>query len=174
MFCEIYADHPQAKPSFIQLVDGIIKAYLNRSATLKQKDKDKPADWFLSNQITGMSLYVDRFCGNLQNMEQKLDHFNKLGVNLLHLLPVFESPAGESDGGYAVSDFRKVDARFGTLDDLISLQQKMNAEGIYLMQDIVLNHTSRQHEWAFKAKQGDAKYQDYFYMYTQTENIKKL
>ena len=168
LFCEIYADHPQAKPSFIQLVDGIIKAYLNRSATLKQKDKDKPADWFLSNQITGMSLYVDRFCGNLKNMEQKLDHFNKLGVNLLHLLPVFESPAGESDGGYAVSDFRKVDARFGTLDDLISLQQKMNAEGIYLMQDIVLNHTSRQHEWALKAKQGDAKYQDYFYMYNDS------
>ena len=168
LFSDIYADHPQAKPSFIQLVDGIIKAYLNRSATLKQKDKDKPADWFLSNQITGMSLYVDRFCGNLQNMEQKLDHFTKLGVNLLHLLPVFESPAGESDGGYAVSDFRKVDARFGTLDDLISLQQKMNAEGIYLMQDIVLNHTSRQHEWALKAKQGDAKYQDYFYMYNDS------
>ena len=46
-------------------------------------------------------------------------------MNLLHLMPIFESPAGESDGGYAVSDFRKVDARFGTLDDLKALQEKM-------------------------------------------------
>ena len=45
----------------------------------------------------------------------KLAYFKKLGVNFLHLMPVFESPEGESDGGYAVSDFRKVDKRFGTL-----------------------------------------------------------
>ena len=56
-----------------------------------------------------MSLYVDRFCGNLKNLSGKLDYFGELGVNFLHLMPMFESPEGESDGGYAVSDFRKVD-----------------------------------------------------------------
>jgi len=167
LYKDIYGNHPKGEISFSRLLDVIIAAYVTRSATLKTKDKEKAEKgiWFLSNEIAGMSLYVDRFCGSIKNLESKLDHFNKLGVNLLHLLPVFESPAGESDGGYAVSNFRKVDERFGTLDDLKSLQEKMNEEGIYLMQDIVLNHTSRQHEWALKARQGDVKYQDYFYMF---------
>ena len=102
-----------------------------------------------------MSLYVDRFCGNLKNLESKLDYFEKLGVNFLHLMPVFESPEDESDGGYAVSDFRKVDKRFGTLNDLQQLQEKMQERNMYLMLDIVLNHTSHHHEWAKKAKEGD-------------------
>ena len=79
-------------------------------------------------------------------------------------MPVMQSPAGESDGGYAVSDFRNVDERFGTLDDLKMLQKKMSKESMYLMMDIVLNHTSHKHAWAMKAKKGDARYQDYYYM----------
>jgi amylosucrase len=94
-----------------------------------------------------------------------LGYFKKLGVNFLHLMPVFESPQGESDGGYAVSDFRKVDERFGSLEDLKKLQEKMSSENMYLMIDIVLNHTSQKHEWAEKAKQGDTKYPPYYYMY---------
>jgi amylosucrase len=80
-------------------------------------------------------------------------------------MPVMESPAGESDGGYAVSNFRKVDERFGTLDNLKGVQEKMSREKMYLMMDIVLNHTSYRHEWAQQAKAGDKKYQDFFYMY---------
>jgi amylosucrase len=80
-------------------------------------------------------------------------------------MPVFESPAGESDGGYAVSNFRKVDKRFGTNADLNALIKKMNDQNMYLMLDIVLNHTSHHHEWAQKAKAGDAYYQDFFYFY---------
>ncbi|MBD1363330.1 alpha-amylase [Mucilaginibacter sp. ZT4R22] len=167
LYNELYARHPAGEQLFHQLIDVVIKAYVARGAALKRKDDEKAAlgDWFLSNDITGMSLYVDRFCGNLKNLGNKLDYFEKLGVNFLHLLPIFESPEGESDGGYAVSDFRKVDKRFGTMKDLGTLQQKMIAADMYLMVDIVLNHTSSRHEWAEKAKQGDAKYQDYFYMY---------
>ena len=105
------------------------------------------------------------FCGNLKNLSGKLDYFNELGVNLLHLMPVFQSPEGQSDGGYAVSDFRKVDSRFGTIEDLRKLEQNMTSEKMYLMLDIVLNHTSHKHAWAEKAKSGDPVYQDYFYMY---------
>lgn len=167
LYNEIYAHHPKGAELFGQLIEVIISAYKTRSADLKKKDEEKAAKgiWFLSNDIAGMSLYVDRFCGSIKKLGDKLDHFDKLGVNLLHLLPIFESPAGESDGGYAVSDFRKVDKRFGTLKDLQTLQQKMGDAGMYLMLDIVLNHTSRQHEWAVKAKNGDKKYQDYFYMF---------
>ena len=84
-------------------------------------------------------------------------------------MPVFESPAGESDGGYAVSDFRKVDARFGNLSDLQKLKLAMEEKEMYLMLDIVLNHTSHHHEWARKAKEGDKAFQQYYYMYPNRE-----
>jgi amylosucrase len=167
LYYELYKNHPEADAIFDELIDTMAKAYTERPLALKHRDdeKEKKGNWFLSNEITGMSLYVDRFCGNLKNLEDKLAYFKKLGVNFLHLMPVMESPAGESDGGYAVSNFRKVDERFGTLDNLKGVQEKMSREKMYLMMDIVLNHTSYRHEWAQQAKAGDKKYQDFFYMY---------
>ncbi|MFN5023199.1 MAG: alpha-amylase family glycosyl hydrolase, partial [Chitinophagaceae bacterium] len=163
----IYGDHPNRNQYFDLLLVGLIKNYQERSTTFLKKDEAKAikGNWFLSNQITGMSLYVDRFAGSLKSLAEKLDYFDELGVNFLHLMPVFESPEGESDGGYAVSNFRKVDTRFGTNDDLNALVEKMNANNMYLMLDIVLNHTSHHHEWAQKAKAGDQYYQDFFYFY---------
>jgi amylosucrase len=167
LYKSLYSHHPKNEEIFLQLLQTITNAYRGRSSVLKQKDKqkEKKGHWFLSNDITGMSLYVDRFCGNLQNLEGKLGYLKELGVNLLHLMPIFKSPEGESDGGYAVSDFRKVDERFGTLEDLEKIQEKMSGEEMYLMIDIVLNHTSHRHPWALLAKQGDKKYQDYYYLY---------
>lgn len=167
LYMELYGHHPTCEKAFDSLILTIIKAHKERPAALRREDerKEQKGNWFLSNDITGMSLYVDRFCGALKNMPRKLTYFSRLGVNFLHLMPVFQSPAGESDGGYAVSDFRKIDERFGTLEDLKTLQQKMLEEKMYLMIDIVLNHTSHHHEWAEKAKKGNPLYQDYFYMY---------
>ena len=167
LYQEIYRQHPAAGEIFNRLTDLLLNAYLSRSAELHLKDriKKEAGHWHLNNKIAGMSLYVNRFCGNLNALHDKLDYFDLLGINLLHLMPLFESPEGESDGGYAVSNFRKVDARFGTLEDLQALQQEMSNRDIYLMLDIVLNHTSHHHEWARKAKQGEREYQDYFYMY---------
>ncbi len=171
LYKELYGHHPAADIHFEKLIETIAAAWQQRSPALRERDEEKEqkGHWFLSNEITGMSMYVDRFCGNLENLAGKLSYFENLGVNLLHLMPVFESPAGESDGGYAVSDFRKVDNRFGNLNDLLALQQKMRNTGMYLMQDIVLNHTSHHHEWAKKAKAGDEEYQAYFYMFPDRE-----
>ena len=167
LYDEIYGHHPKAEESFGRLLNIITAGFIDRPDSMRDKDDEKQDQgyWFLSNSITGMSLYVDRFCGSLSNMESKLDYLNRLGVNLLHLMPIFESPPGESDGGYAVSDYRTVDPRFGTLEDLKKLRQQMGARQMFLMIDIVLNHTSHHHEWAQKAKQGDDNYQDYYYMY---------
>ncbi|MBB6327056.1 amylosucrase [Algoriphagus iocasae] len=167
LFSEIYGTSPQAQESFGQLILSLATANAERGKDLKSRDseKEKKGDWFLSNELVGMSLYVDRFSGKLKNMKSKLGYFDELGVNFLHLMPLFESPAGESDGGYAVSNFRKVDERYGTLEELIVLRKSMQKKGMYLMLDIVLNHTSHRHEWAEKAKKGDPEYQDYFYMY---------
>ena len=169
LYNQVYAYHPDNKEAFDRLLETITSAFNQRPDVLKQLDfkkmKTEPEHWFLSNQIAGMSLYVDRFCGSIKDLSYKLDYFEKLGVNFLHLMPVFESPANESDGGYAVSDFRKIDQRFGTLEELKDLQQKMLRRNMYLMIDIVLNHTSHHHQWAIEAKKGNKQYQDYFYFF---------
>lgn len=167
LYQPIYGAHPRSVEHFEQLIELLIQGHLLRGNDLKKRDNTKAESgtWFLSNELMGMSLYVDRFAGTLKNMPSKLTYFEKLGVNFLHLMPVFQSPEGESDGGYAVSDFRQVDPRFGTIEELAALRQKMHKKGMYLMLDIVLNHTSYRHEWAERAKQGDQQYQEYFYMY---------
>ncbi len=167
LYRELYGTHRYGTDCFNDLLGTIIKAYQQRSLELRGRDleKERQGNWFLTSDITGMSLYVDRFCGDLKNLQNKLPYFEELGVNLLHLMPLMESPAGESDGGYAVSNFRKVDARFGSIEDLQQVQKRMFESGMYLMLDIVLNHTSHRHEWAEKAKGGHADYQEYYYMY---------
>ena len=171
LYKEVYGNHLKSAEHFEEIISTIVSAYINRSDNLRQKDviKLKEDGWFLSNQLVGMSLYVDRFCGDLKTLNTKLDYFKKLGVNVLHLMPLFESPEGESDGGYAVSDFRKIDKRFGTLAQLEQVQKNMHKEDMYLLIDIVLNHTSHQHEWAQKAKAGDSHYQDFYYMYNDRQ-----
>ena len=167
LYQQIYGDHPRAD-HFLERLDQTLKrAWLERSPELRQRDMDKGASdrWFLSNQLAGMSLYVDRWCGKLEDMSSTLPYLQELGVNLVHLMPLFESPPGESDGGYAVSDFRRVDSRFGSIEDLRRLRSELSAAGMYLMLDIVLNHTSNRHEWAVRARQGEEQYQDYYYMF---------
>ncbi|MBK9256035.1 MAG: alpha-amylase [Saprospiraceae bacterium] len=163
----IYDNHLRSEKNFEKLLQTIIHAYKIREDKLKSIDlkKEDEGNWILSNKICGMSFYVDRFSKNLKTLSTKLDYFKELGVNFLHLMPIMQSPEGANDGGYAVSDFRKVDKKFGTLADLISLRDKMLDNRMFLMLDIVLNHTSDQHEWAMKAKSGDRAYQDYFYMF---------
>jgi amylosucrase len=168
LFYEIYGNANDVEFQFNRLIETITNAYLQRSASLKKKDEKKAKQdiWFLSNDIVGMSLYVDRFCGNLKNLPSKLSYLKELGVNFLHLMPLMESPIDESDGGYAVSNFRKIDNRFGTNEDFATAQLAMQKEEMYLMIDIVLNHTSHKHEWAEKAKAGDEYYQDFYYTFT--------
>lgn len=167
IFQLIYGEDKSFESQFETLLHSIFQTHIERNASLKNRDdeKAKQGTWFLSNQLMGMSLYVDRFAGNLKGMKSKLDYLEELGVNYLHLMPIFESPEGESDGGYAVSNFRKVDKRFGTNKDLENFQKDLQSKNMYLMVDIVLNHTSHHHEWAQKAKAGDKEYQDYFYFY---------
>lgn len=167
LFNQLYSHHPKAKESFEKLVSTILLAAQKRPVQMQAKDAAKMnlGNWYLSNQIVGMSLYADRFAGGLLTMADKLDYLEKLGINLVHIMPVFESPYSESDGGYAVSDYRKVDEKFGDLLQLQTIQQQMAEKNMYLMLDIVFNHTSRQHAWAKAAMAGDKTYQDYFYMY---------
>jgi len=84
---------------------------------------------------------------------------------MLHIMPILACPPHANDGGYAVSDFRKIDTDVGTLKTLDALIANMKAREMLLVLDVVVNHTSDQHAWAIAAKQGDPYYQDYYHVF---------
>jgi glycosidase len=77
-------------------------------------------------------------------------------------MPFYDSPKGENDGGYAVSDYQTVNPSLGTMEQLTSLAHDLRHAGISLAVDLVFNHTSDEHVWAKKARAGDLEYQDYY------------
>ena len=112
-----------------------------------------------------MLMYVNAFAGTLQGVREKLSYIEDCGVNYLHLMPLLESPKGRSDGGYAVSDFRKVQPELGTMEDLYALAMDCHERGIAVCLDFVMNHTSEDHEWAKRARAGERDYQDRYFFY---------
>ena len=118
-----------------------------------------------------MMLYVDLFAGNLRGLVQKIPYLKDLGVNYVHLMPLFDCPAKENDGGYAISSYRTVQPRLGTIEDLRVVADEFHQNGIRLVLDFVFNHTSDEHEWALKAKAGDKKFRSFYYMYTDKAEV---
>ena len=110
-------------------------------------------------------MYIDNFAGNIRGVQEKLSYLEKCSVNYIHLMPFLDYPKGRSDGGYAVADFRKVKPELGTMDDLAELAEKCHDRGISLCMDFVMNHTSEDHEWAVKARQGDGEYMSRYFFY---------
>ncbi|MEL7270068.1 MAG: alpha-amylase family protein [Bacteroidota bacterium] len=166
LFFKLYGQ-PEHVPYFDALLERLSELFKGRPKALKKLDIErvKASNWYQSEQIVGMQLYVEHFDKDLKGLHQKLPYFEELGINFLHLMPLMTRPSGESDGGYAVNSYHKVDSKYGTQKDLLDLTQAMRAKGMYLMLDFVVNHTSEEYPWAKKALKGEKKYQDYYYMY---------
>ena len=167
-FNQLYAGHELYDAANDRLVKTILNGYLDRPTYLKKKDAQREAHpaWFRSQDITGMMLYVDRFNKDLSGLMEKADYFEELGINYLHLMPVLESPKEKNDGGYAVSNYRKIDKKFGSNAEFKKTTKALSDKDMFVMLDLVVNHTSDEHEWAAKAKSGEKKYQDYYYTYS--------
>lgn len=149
------------------LLLSITRSWNNRSKSLLALDQLRISDplWFQSHQMLGGVCYVDLFAGNLDGIKEKISYFKELGLTYLHLMPLYEVPEGENDGGYAVTSYRQVDKKLGTMAELQNLAAELRASGISLVLDVVYNHTADNHEWAIKAQQGDPQYQRYYYIY---------
>ena len=149
------------------LLMSMAKASFQRPTDLRALDSQREANqlWFQSNQVLGGVCYVDLFAGNLQGIRAKIPYFKELGLTYLHLMPLFKMPENENDGGYAVSSFREVHPPLGTMADLAQLSRELREQGISLVLDLVINHTSNEHEWALKAKAGDPEYRDMYGIY---------
>lgn len=126
----------------------VFKAAKARPDELIQLDqaREEHIDYFSSNRMVGAVGYVDLYAGNLQGLRAKLPALKQLGVTYLHHAAVHLSGKQQRDGGYAVSDFRRVRANLGTMSELAELTAELRADGISVCLDYILNHTSDEHD----------------------------
>ncbi|MFQ6809272.1 MAG: alpha-amylase family glycosyl hydrolase [Blautia sp.] len=171
LYMELYGNEAM----FAELTSQMYEFYQARKASLKNRDekREKNPDWFKKNDMLGMMLYIDNFAGNIKGVQEKLDYLKSCNVNCVHLMPFLDSPQGRSDGGYAVADFRKVKPELGTMEDLARLTEKCHQKDMNVCMDFVMNHTSEDHEWAKRARQGDGEYMSRYFFYDNNEIPRK-
>jgi len=150
-----------------QILVTALQAWAERPEYLRGIDAAHEADpqWYQSEQMVGGVLYVDLFSDKLAGLPDHIDYFKKLGLTYLHLMPIFAVPHGNSDGGYAVSDYRAIHPDIGTMEELTALARILNDEGICLVLDFVMNHTSDEHLWAQRARAGNPDFEEYYLMF---------
>ncbi len=101
--------------------------------------------------------------GDLRGIIQKLDYLKDLGADIIWISPCYCSPF--ADQGYDISDYCRIDPRFGTMEDMDELLAEAKKRDMYIVMDLVVNHCSDEHEWFQKAlKDPDGKYGKYFYI----------
>lgn len=105
--------------------------------------------------------------GDLNGITEKLDYIKSLGVDYIWITPFYISP--QKDNGYDVADYLNVDPAFGTMEDFENLVKEAKDRNIFVMLDMVFNHTSIEHKWFKNALKGDKKYKD-FYIFKNGKN----
>ena len=98
--------------------------------------------------------------GDIPGIISRLDYLKDLGIDTIWLSPVYKSP--NADNGYDIADYKSIQPAFGTMEDFDELLRQANDRGIGIVMDLVINHTSDEHEWFQKALAGDEKYRDYY------------
>lgn len=163
----LYTEMYNNSAMFGELCENLRLFYAERDEALKAMDIKKEADpnWYKQNDMLGMMFYIDNFGGNMKGVEERLDYIEKSNVNYIHLMPFLDTVDGRSDGGYAVADFRKVKPELGTMEDLKHLTTACHKKDINVCMDFVMNHTSQDHEWAIKARQGDGEYMSRYFFF---------
>lgn len=160
----LYGENGITQFFYDQLMEIMKTAKADRSAALKKQDK-KGNDWYLSEKMVGMMLYLDKFSENLSDFEKRIEYLADLGVTYVHFMPLLQSREGQNDGGYAVSDYLNVDKKFGTTEQFEHVIDRLKKKGIRTCIDFVLNHTAKEHEWALKSRKNEPGYEDMYYMF---------
>jgi len=159
----LYGTHYDFFYHLEELALALARSAAARPEELRRLDEARERNpmFFQSQRMLGAIAYVNLYAGTLPGICERLGYLEELGATYLHLMPLFRSPVGENDGGYAVSSYREVDPRLGTMDNLRSLATELRHRGISLCLDFVFNHTAENHEWAKRAKTGDEEFGDY-------------
>ncbi|MET1031713.1 alpha,alpha-phosphotrehalase [Domibacillus tundrae] len=98
--------------------------------------------------------------GDIQGIIKKLDYLHDLGVDVLWLTPIYESP--QKDNGYDISDYYRVNPDYGTMDDVEKLLAEAHDRNMKIVMDLVVNHTSTEHDWFKQSRNPDSPYRNYY------------
>lgn len=150
-----------------QILMTMVRGWRLRDESLRETDRNRINNpgWYTSEKLVGGALYVDLFSENLGRLRDQIPYFQKLGLSYLHLMPLFAVRPGNNDGGYAISNYRSVDPRVGTIEDLKELAAALREAGILLVLDFVFNHTADDHYWARQAQSGSEEFADYYFIF---------
>lgn len=121
--------------------------------------------WF--KELSVYQIWPRSFCdgngdgiGDLKGVLSKLDYIKSLGVDAIWFSPLYVSP--QKDYGYDIADYRNIAPEYGTMEDFKAVLDGAHERGLKVVMDLVVNHTSDQHEWFKKSAAGDPKYKDYY------------
>jgi len=139
----------------------------HRSGTSSSSTTERaPRPWW--KEATVYQVYPRSFndsdgdgIGDIPGIVEKVDYLDDLGVDAVWLSPVYQSP--QADNGYDISDYRAIDDQYGDLEDWEELLAELHDQDIRLIMDLVVNHTSDEHEWFQRSRRGEEPYDDYYY-----------
>lgn len=172
LYLTLYGNQYDCYYHLEQLLRQLAKSAAQRPDYLRAQDlqqEQQPQHWYQSAQALGAACYVDLFADNFEGLAKRIPYLHQTGINYLHLMPLFKAPVPNSDGGYAVSDYRDTMPELGTMPQLAALMQQLHQQGIKPVLDFVFNHTSDEHRWAKLAKAGNTEYRDYYFFLTEQE-----
>ncbi len=126
----------------------------------------KMSDWW--KKVVVYQIYPKSFkdttgngIGDLKGIIEKLDYLAELGIGALWLTPIYQSP--QNDNGYDISDYYSIYNKYGSMEDFDYLVEEVHRRGMKIIMDIVVNHTSIEHQWFKQSRQSkDNKYRDYY------------
>ena len=128
--------------------------------------RDRRDDWWRNAVV--YQIYPRSFAdtngdgiGDLRGILSRLDYLSQLGVDVVWLSPIYQSP--QDDNGYDISDYQQVDPLFGSLDDLDQLIEGLHQRGIKLVMDLVVNHTSDEHSWFQESRDPASPKRDWYW-----------
>ena len=112
-------------------------------------------------------VYLPSFVKNIEEINTKISYFKELNVDYVWLNPIY--PSGGKDCGYDITEFCNIDPKYGDLNDLKSLIKNLHQNGIKLIMDLIINHTSDKHQWFIKSKQMIHPYNRYYNWFYKNE-----
>ena len=167
--------------SFGKLNDESIDALLRLLNSLPGQEDEEEAEikraWWkeaVFYQIYPRSFYDSNNdgIGDIRGIIEKLDYIKSLGIDAIWCSPFYDSP--NCDNGYDIRDYKKIMSEFGTMEDVEELINECHKRDIKIIIDLVMNHTSDEHEWFKKALAGDKKYQNYYVFEDKPNNWTSL
>jgi amylosucrase len=154
-----------------QIVEIAAYGAMDRSKALRKVDRKStvPPRWLSDPRSLMAMAYLDRYAGSVKGLRDRFEHLDSLGVTHLHLLPPYATPEFDNDGGFAVSDYRRLRIGLGTTKGLANVAADLRDIGVALVLDMVLSGTASDHPWAQAAVAGDPGYAGFYFLFPDRE-----